>query len=62
LRVTREERQKQLEEMLRSSRDKLVDIYREKVSGRGTVGPVGISSSQLIPKILDAEFPERDKK
>ena len=60
---TREERRQELQ-TLTASPDGMVaimDIYHQKVDppGRtGSLGRIGLLASQMIPRILDAEFPK----
>jgi hypothetical protein len=59
----REERQKELQAML-ATQDGLLairELYHQKVAppGRpGSLGRVGLLGCQMIPRILDAEFPK----
>jgi hypothetical protein len=60
---TREERRKDLEGMLVTQDGMLavIELYHQKVAppGRpGSLGRIGLLGSQMIPRILDAEFPK----
>jgi hypothetical protein len=65
--TAREERQKELQAML-ATQDGLLAImqlYHQKVAppGRpGSLGRIGLLGSQMIPRILDAEFPKADER
>ncbi|MGE5194682.1 MAG: hypothetical protein ACM3U2_19500 [Deltaproteobacteria bacterium] len=59
----REERQKELQALLATQAGMLaiMELYHQKVSppGRpGSLGRVGLLACQMIPRILDAEFPK----
>jgi len=59
----REERQKELQAMM-ATQDGLLaimELYHQKVAppGRpGSLGRIGLLACQMIPRILDAEFPK----
>jgi hypothetical protein len=60
---TREERRKDLEGLLVTQDGMLaiIELYHQKVAppGRpGSLGRIGLLGSQMIPRILDAEFPK----
>jgi hypothetical protein len=57
----RKRRQQELEAKLKSrfGSQSVVELYRTKVVGQGKVGESGITTSQMIPLILDAEFSGR---
>lgn len=60
---TREERQKELQALLATQNGLLaiMELYHQKVSPPGRPGPlgrIGLLGCQMIPRILDAEFPE----
>lgn len=56
---TREERQKELQALLATQEGMLaiIDLYHEKPLPPGSLGRIGLMASQMIPLILDAEFP-----
>ena len=62
----REERQKELQAML-ATQDGLLailELYHQKVAPSGRPGPLGrfgLLASQMIPRILDAEFPKPEE-
>jgi hypothetical protein len=60
---TKEERRKELQGMLATPDGMLaiMELYHQKVDppGRpGSLGRIGLLGSQMIPRILDAEFPK----
>jgi hypothetical protein len=60
---TREERRKDLEGLLVTQDGMLaiIELYHQKVAppGRtGSLGRIGLLGSQMIPRILDVEFPK----
>lgn len=61
--MTREERQHELQ-ALTATQDgilAIMEIYQQKVAppGRtGSLGRIGLLGCQMIPRILDAEFPK----
>ena len=64
---TREERQNELQALLATQAGLLevMELYHQKVAppGRpGSLGRVGLLACQMIPRILDAEFPKPDEK
>jgi len=60
---TREERQKELQAMM-ATQDGLLavmELYHQKVARLcppGSLGRIGLLACQMIPRILDAEFPK----
>jgi len=59
---TREERQKELQTLLATPDGMLaiMALYHQKIAppGRsGSLGRIGLLACQMIPRILDAEFP-----
>jgi len=62
-RMTREQREVELEAMLRTPRGRaeIIEIH-DRISGNwGTLGNVGTLLSGMIPKILNAEFTPASK-
>lgn len=57
----RRRREQELKAMYESKKgmQTIVELYHEKVVGKGNEGEPGITALQMIPLILDAEF--RDK-
>ena len=57
--MTRDQRHDQLSQLLRSAKgvDVIIELYLTKVVGFGRVGQVGLLASQMIPMIVEAEFP-----
>jgi hypothetical protein len=58
---TREERQKELQALLATQNGMLaiIELYHEKRLPPGSLGRIGLLASQMIPLILDAEFPRQ---
>jgi len=59
---TREERQKELQTLMATPDGILaiIELYHQKIAppGRpGSLGRIGLMGCQMIPRILDAEFP-----
>ncbi len=59
---TREERQKELQALLATTDGMLaiINLYHQKVAPparTGSLGRIGLLGCQMIPRILDAEFP-----
>ena len=60
---TREERQKELQAMMATQAGLLavMELYHQKVARPcppGSLGRIGLLACQMIPHILDAEFPK----
>jgi hypothetical protein len=60
---TREERQNELQAMMTNQAGllALIELYHQKVSppiGAGSLGRIGLLGCQMIPRILDAEYPK----
>ncbi len=60
---TREERQHELQALTTTAEGlvAIMEIYHQKVAppGRpGSLGRIGLLGSQMIPRILDVEFPK----
>ncbi len=60
---TREERQFELHTLLATQDGLLaiIELYHQKYPAHGSLGRIGLLASQMIPLILDAEFPRQLK-
>ena len=58
---TREERQKELQALLATQDGMLaiIELYHHERLPAGSLGRIGLLASQMIPLILDAEFPKQ---
>ena len=58
---TRDERQMELQALLATQDGMLaiIELYHQKYPAHGSLGRIGLLASQMIPRILDAEFPRR---
>jgi hypothetical protein len=56
---SRAERERELREMMgsRQGMHQIMEIWQVQVIGLGRMGPIGTLASQMIPQILDKEFP-----
>jgi hypothetical protein len=59
--ASREEREVELRELLHTQEGlmQIMELYRQKTvapGGSATLGRIGLLASQMIPRILDAEF------
>lgn len=59
--ASREEREAELRELLHTQEGlmKVIELYHQEVpvpAGSASLGRVGLLASQMIPRILDAEF------
>jgi hypothetical protein len=58
---TREYREKELQTLLATQDGLLaiIELYHQKYPAHGSLGRIGLLASQMIPRILDAEFPRQ---
>ena len=60
--MTREERERELHELMQSDFDKFVELYRSTVQmPLGQMPPPGMVANAMVEAILEHEFPAKDE-